>query len=97
MLDIAGFKDPAKFHFYKGKGCSNCFQTGYKGRTGVFEILTMNSKLRDAINSGLSSTDLRKVIAESGDFVSMLSNARELAAKGVTTVDEVVREVATIE
>lgn len=97
MLDIAGFKDPGKYHFYKGAGCHTCFNTGYKGRTGVFEILTMNSQLRDAITAGLSSTELRKVIMQSGDFVPMIANARDLAANGITTVDEVVREVATIE
>jgi type IV pilus assembly protein PilB len=97
LLDIAGIKDPSKYHFYKGKGCHVCFGTGYKGRTGVFEILTMNSKLRDAITAGLSSTELRKVIADSGDFVPMIANARDLAEAGVTTLEEVVREVATIE
>jgi type IV pilus assembly protein PilB len=74
-----------------------CFGTGYRGRTGVFEILTMNSRLRDAITAGLSSTELRKVVNESGDFVPMIANARDLVAKGITTLDEAVREVATIE
>lgn len=97
LIDIAGVKDPAAHHFYKGKGCQFCFDTGYKGRTGVFEILTMNSKLRDAITAGLSSTELRKLISESGDFVPMIANARNLAEAGITTLDEVVREVATIE
>ncbi|MCH3960583.1 MAG: Flp pilus assembly complex ATPase component TadA [Solobacterium sp.] len=97
MLDIAGIKDPSKYHFYHGKGCHMCFGTGYRGRTGVFEILTMNSKLRDAITAGLSSTELRKVVNESGDFVPMIANARDLVAKGITTLDEAVREVATIE
>ena len=97
LLDIAGIKDPSAHHFYKGKGCHVCFGTGYKGRTGVFEILTMNSKLRDAITAGLSSTELRKLITESGDFVPMIANARDLAEAGITTLDEVVREVATIE
>ena len=97
LLDIAGIKDPAKYHFYHGKGCHVCFNTGYRGRTGVFEILTMNSKLRDAITAGLSSTELRKVVSENGDFVPMIANARDLIAAGTTTIDEVVREVATIE
>jgi len=74
-----------------------CFNTGYRGRTGVFEILTMNSRLRDAITSGMSSTELRKLVNESGDFVPMIANARDLVQQGVTTLDEVVREVATIE
>ncbi len=97
MLDLAGIKDPSKYHFYHGRGCHMCFNTGYRGRTGVFEILTMNSRLRDAITSGMSSTELRKLVNESGDFVPMIANARDLVQQGVTTLDEVVREVATIE
>lgn len=97
MLDLAGIKDPSKYHFYHGRGCHMCFNTGYRGRTGVFEILTMNSRLRDAITSGMSSTELRKLVNESGDFVPMIANARDLVQQGVTTLNEVVREVATIE
>jgi hypothetical protein len=45
----------------------------------------------------MSSTELRKLVNESGDFVPMIANARDLVQQGVTTLDEVVREVATIE
>ena len=94
--DLVGIKDPDHFHFFKGAGCHRCFNTGYRGRTGVFEILTLNARLKDAINSGIPSSELRKEIYNS-DFVPMIANARDLIAKGVTTVDEVLSEVATIE
>ena len=94
--DLVGIKDPDNFHFFKGAGCHKCFNSGYRGRTGVFEILTLNSRLRDAINAGVPSSELRKMIYDS-DFVPMIVNARDLIAKGVTTVDEVLSEVATIE
>ena len=94
--DLIGIKDISQFHFYKGAGCHRCFDTGYKGRTGVFEILTLNSVIRDTINSGASSSELRKVIAGS-DFTPMIVNARDLVEKGITTVEEVLSEVATIE
>jgi type IV pilus assembly protein PilB len=97
MADLAGIKNPENYHFYKGEGCHACFNTGYRGRTGVFEILTMNSALRDAITEGESSTELRKLVYEQGSFTPMIVNARELVEKGVTTLEEVVRTVATIE
>ena len=94
--DLVGIKDYQNYHFYKGAGCHKCFNSGYRGRQGVFEILTLNSKLRDAINTGIPSSELRKVINES-DFTPMIVNARNLATSGVTTLDEVLSEVATIE
>ena len=94
--DLVGIKDVSSFHFYKGMGCHKCFDSGYRGRTGVFEILTLNSALRDAINSGVPSSELRKMIYAS-DFTPMIVNARQLIMDGVTTVEEVLSEVATIE
>ncbi|MBR2787977.1 MAG: Flp pilus assembly complex ATPase component TadA [Erysipelotrichaceae bacterium] len=94
--DLVGIPDYKNYHFFKGAGCHKCFNTGYKGRTGVFEILTMNSRLRDVINSNVPSSEIRKEISES-DFTPMIVNARELAKAGVTTLEEVLSNVATIE
>ena len=96
VCDLVGIKDYQNYHFYKGAGCHKCFNTGYKGRTGVFEILTLNSKLRDVINAGVPSSQVRKEISES-DFTPMIVNARQLAKDGVTTLEEVLSNVATIE
>lgn len=97
LLDLIGIKDPENHHFYHGKGCHMCFDTGYRGRTGVFEILTMNAELREAITRGANGTDLRKMVARQGDFVPMIVNGRDLVEKGITTLDEVVAKIATIE
>lgn len=97
LCDLAGIKNPSLYKFYKGKGCHMCFGSGYKGRTGVFEILPMNARIREAISQGMNSTELRKVIASQGDFVPMIANARDLVENGVTTLDEVVHQVVTIE
>ncbi|MEE1411864.1 MAG: ATPase, T2SS/T4P/T4SS family, partial [Bulleidia sp.] len=93
----AGITHPEKFHFYKGTGCPMCFGTGYRSRTGVFEILTMDARVREAISKGANSTELRKVIIQRADFTSMLANARGLIETGVTTVEEVVRQVVSID
>jgi type IV pilus assembly protein PilB len=96
LLDYAGIKDAPGQKFYHGKGCHQCFDTGYRGRTGVFEILSMNAKLRDIVASGATGTELRRQMNGS-DFTPMIVNGRKLIQSGVTTVDEVVRTIVTLE
>ncbi len=96
MLDLAKI-NPIGKHFYKGKGCYMCFDSGYKGRTGVFEILTMSAKLREDISRGLNGSQLRERLSSSSDFVPMIVNGRDLVEKGITTLEEIVDKVATIE
>lgn len=96
LLDLAGIK-AAGNHFYKGKGCYMCFDSGYRGRTGVFEILTVTARIRDAISEGMNGTELRRVVKEEGNFTPMIENGRDLVLKGVTTLEEVVDKVVTIQ
>ncbi|MDD5846436.1 MAG: type II secretion system protein GspE, partial [Lachnospiraceae bacterium] len=79
--------------YYHGTGCEKCFNTGYKGRIGVFEILTMNDALRRSIVSGADSTAFRELCQKSEDYVSMSENADQLVEKGITTVEEVCRTI----
>ncbi len=94
LLDYAGMSRIGKF--YKGAGCYKCFESGYRGRTGVFEILQMTAKLRDGLADGLSTAQLRKIVHQD-DFTSMIANGRQLVKEGVTTVDEIVRTIVTLE
>lgn len=96
LLDYAGIKPDPTRKFYHGRGCHQCFDSGYRGRTGVFEIMAMNSKLRDIVASGATGTELRRQIS-STDFTPMIVNGRKLVDSGVTTVDEVVRTIVTLE
>jgi len=75
--------------FYKGKGCSECFQTGYRGRIGVFEILRMTPEIRRAIHSR-NLAALEQAVANS-DFIPIWENCAQLVKEGVTTADEVGR------
>ena len=81
--------------FYRGKGCPNCFHTGYRGRTAVFEMLEITSKVRAMISRRASrdeiETELKK--PESG-FVSLRKNALRLVLEGVTTGEEVMRVIS---
>jgi type IV pilus assembly protein PilB len=81
--------------FYKGKGCPNCFHTGYRGRTAVFEMLEITSKVRAMISRRAGrdeiETELKK--PEIG-FVSLRKNALRLVLEGVTTGEEVLRVIS---
>lgn len=72
---------------YKGKGCKRCNYTGYRGRTAVHEIITVNSELRKLIMEGASSQVI-KLEAEKFGFTDMQYNAKQLIFEGKTTIEE---------
>lgn len=96
LIDYSGIKNPETKHFYHGRGCHQCFESGYRGRIGVFEILAMTAKLRDIVASGATGTELRRQIS-ADDFTPMIVNGRKLVEQGITTVDEIVRTIVTLE
>lgn len=78
--------------FYRGKGCKECNQKGYKGRVGIYEILEVNEELRTLIIKKSSSEELRKQALKDG-LISMLADGLDKIAAGVTTMEEVLRVV----
>ena len=90
-----GIMADKEHNFYHGCGCSNCFGTGYRGRVGVFEILTITGRLRTAISRGADREELRKILEEDGGFVSLEENCKRLVEEGITTIDEVRRIVSS--
>ena len=74
-----------------------CFDSGYRGRIGVFEILQVTSHIRDEISEGKNGTELRKIVKEEGNFTPMIENGRNLVVEGVTTLQEVVDKVVTVQ
>ncbi len=78
--------------FYKGKGCPMCFNTGYRGRIAVFEILTLNSAIKHAIADNVPHSRLMELIYES-DFEPLIADCVRLVESGVTTVSEAFRTV----
>ncbi len=77
--------------FLKGKGCSNCRFTGYKGRIAVFEMLILNDLIRDAVLKKKSSFEIRKISIETSGLLTLFEDAIYKAATGITTVEEVFR------
>jgi len=71
-----------------GQGCFNCMHTGFKGRTGIFEVLVIDDMVRDMILRHCSSHEINRAAIEAGNFVSLRDNALEKAVQGVTSLEE---------
>jgi type IV pilus assembly protein PilB len=76
---------------YHGKGCSTCNKGGYKGRTGLYEVMEVNDELRELILVGASALELKKKAIEQGMITLRRSGLIKVAA-GMTTMEEVLRE-----
>ncbi len=77
--------------FMKGRGCSDCKQTGYKGRVGVFELLVLNELVRDAILEQKTSYEIRQISIEHSGLITLLEDGLVKAAAGITTIEEILR------
>lgn len=94
MLAYSGLKQYPGRKYYHGKGCDECFDSGYKGRVGVFEILLMNDELRRCITGNGDKQQFRALAQKTARYTTMLENADALVDKGITTVEEVCRTIA---
>jgi type IV pilus assembly protein PilB len=74
---------------YRGKGCKICEGIGYKERIGIYEVLSMNRRLRNLLIKGVTTEELRTTAIETG-MRTLRQDAIEKALSGVTTLDEVV-------
>jgi general secretion pathway protein E len=77
---------------YKPVGCPECLNTGFRGRTGVFELLVIDDEIRKAVSEGADEDALAKVATEKG-FRSYRYDGAEKVLLGVTTVEEVLQAV----
>ena len=75
---------------FQGVGCSECRGIGYKGRIGVFELLTLNSELRRMITNRASEEEILEAARRNG-LSTLREQALELVRQGVTTLEEVTR------
>jgi len=76
--------------FYAGKGCSQCSNTGYRGRMPIFEFLMMDTEIRDAIASGARENQVRSAARAKG-YGDLFSYGVSQMLKGLTTAEEVLR------
>jgi type IV pilus assembly protein PilB len=94
LLELGLKPDEAKaqgMKFFYGAGCDKCNNLGFKGRSGIFELISMNDELRDLISNGASTDQLRSAMRQMGAR-GLREAGLDALANGVTTIDEVVRE-----
>ncbi len=75
---------------FKGAGCQTCYHTGYKGRVGLYEVLTMDDQMRHLIAHQAAVTEITKYANETG-FVNLRDDAFEKVQTGLTTPEEILR------
>jgi type IV pilus assembly protein PilB len=78
-----------KFHY--GRGCSRCNGTGYRGRTGIFEIMRFNDEIRDLIMNQ-ASTGILRAAAQKAGMRLLRDNGLLAIYNGITTIDEIAKE-----
>ena len=93
-LDTLGLKPDINMEFYKGGGCPNCFDTGYRGRIAVFEMLPITRRVRTMIADGSSRAQIEEELkSPEAGFVSLRENALRLVKEGITTSSEITRVI----
>ncbi|MCX5894455.1 MAG: ATPase, T2SS/T4P/T4SS family [Proteobacteria bacterium] len=79
------------YEFYRGKGCKACRNTGYKGRIGIYELLTVNEPIRKLILENGSATVIRETARQSQEMKMLREDGLAKACRGITTLEEVNR------
>ena len=81
--------------FYRSNGCFQCMDTGYKGRTGVFEVLVIDEVIQDMILKRRSAQEITRAAKDAGKLTTLKEDALEKALKGLTTLEEAATAVLT--
>jgi general secretion pathway protein E len=79
-----------KKELYKGKGCPNCIGTGYVGREGIFELMTIDDEIRESIMANVGSNQIKQMAIKKGMYTLRQDGLRK-AFVGDTTIEEVLR------
>ncbi|HYK09821.1 MAG TPA: type IV-A pilus assembly ATPase PilB [Gemmatimonadales bacterium] len=79
--------------FFKGAGCDVCNGTGYKGRQGLYEVMSLTSPLRRAILKGASTEEMQQIAVSEG-MLTLRMDGMVKVKKGITTLEEIVKETA---
>jgi type IV pilus assembly protein PilB len=92
LVEIGFSAEEAKtLKTYRGRGCSTCNNTGYKGRIGLYEVMEVTDEIRELILIGASALELRKKAIDDG-MITLRDSGLYKIRSGVTTLEEVVRE-----
>lgn len=86
-----GYGVPSDLHCFKGLGCSACGFTGYRGRTGIFEVLPITDTIRTLINDKAYAAQIKEAAQREG-MITLHEHALQVLKMGMTSVEEVLRE-----
>jgi type II secretory ATPase GspE/PulE/Tfp pilus assembly ATPase PilB-like protein len=93
LLDRLGLdKKELPFTFFRGKGCTKCGDVGFKGRTVIEEVMIMGRKIRELIQSGATTDQIREAAMATGMTTLGVSGIKKIE-EGITTIDEVLKAV----
>ncbi len=81
--------------FYRGTGCNLCANTGYRGRTGLFELLVMSEEIRRMLLSNASAADIRAQALREG-MITMKRDGMQKVKEGITSMSEVLRSIFSV-
>jgi type IV pilus assembly protein PilB len=87
--EMAKLKNPLTL--YRGKGCKNCKQSGYWGRSGIYELLLVNEEIKKLISERVSTQVIRDVAKKTAGLVPLRVDGLRKVLEGITTLDEVDR------
>jgi general secretion pathway protein E len=92
-LNFLAPKTPASL--FKGKGCEECLSTGYKGRTGIFEVLPITEEIRKSILKSSDAGFIKKIAKNTANFKELKEDGLEKVLQGITTTSELIGVLET--
>ncbi|MCX5902989.1 MAG: GspE/PulE family protein [Proteobacteria bacterium] len=91
LLQGFNLKEDTAREFYRGKGCKACRNTGYRGRSGIYELIAINEEIRKLILENASTTAIRDAARRSQQMKSLREDGLAKVLRGLTTLEEVDR------
>jgi type IV pilus assembly protein PilB len=90
LLKKIGLDPQKKYEFFQGKGCKTCRSTGYKGRMGIFELLTVDNKVQELVLRNATASEVKQLAIQQG-MRTLRDDGLQKVLEGKTTIDEVIR------
>ncbi len=95
-MKLLGIDKPIEI--FEKVGCSACGNTGYSGRTGIYEMMIVDKEVRENINNGASTDEIRNIVFnENSDMKTLSTSCKEQIIGGKTTLDELIRIAYSVE
>ena len=87
-LEFWGLDKAEKPNFMRGSGCFNCMDKGYRGRTGIYEVLAIDEMIQDMILKKKSAPEVTRAARQAGNLTTLREDAAKKVLEGITTLEE---------